>query len=83
MTQKELILKWIEEHGSITPAKMSGTVYYETIFGSETSKRCREMRARGSLESYQEGKFEVYRLKKLKPAFEPEQAEQQLKIKNF
>lgn len=72
MTQKELILKWIEEHGSITPAKMSGTVYYETMFGSETSKRCREMRAKGSLESRQEGKFEVYTLKKLKPALNPE-----------
>lgn len=51
MTQKELILKWISEHGYIIPAKISGRVYYETMFGSETSKRCREMRKMGELES--------------------------------
>jgi hypothetical protein len=32
------------------------------MFGSETSKRCRELRAIGSLKSHGEGKFEVFEL---------------------
>lgn len=60
MKQKQLILKWIEEHGFIMPAKMSGKIYHNTMFGSETGKRCRELRKEGILESRREGKFEVY-----------------------
>jgi len=73
MTQKELILKYIEEFGSITPARMGERAYKGEWFGSETSKRCREMRAEGILRSEPDGKFEKFYLtgkhdfSKLKP----------------
>lgn len=60
MTQYELILAWIKEHGFLIPAKISGKVYLGTMFGSETSKRCREFRLKGKLSSRKEGKFELY-----------------------
>lgn len=66
MTQAELIIEYIKEFGQITPAKMSGTIYKDEMFGSEVSKRCRELRARGTLESQQIGKFEVFKLKEKK-----------------
>lgn len=72
MTQAQLILDYLEQYGEITPAKMSGKIYKETMFGSEISRVCRRLRAKGSLESRQEGKFEVYTLKVMKPAFNPE-----------
>ena len=62
MTQKQLVMAWVEEHGSITPAKMAGTIYNDTMFGSETSKRCRELRSEGKLTSETQGKFEVFYL---------------------
>lgn len=72
MTQKTLILKWLEQFGRIVPAKMSGKVYMGVMFGSETSKRCREMRKAGVLTSWGEGKFEIFGLKpKLPPAYKP------------
>jgi hypothetical protein len=60
MTQPELVLAWISEHGAILPAKMGKVVYKGIMFGSETSKRCRELRKRGILESKREGKFERF-----------------------
>lgn len=60
MTQKSLILAWIDEFGRIMPAKMSGEVWKHEMFGSETSKRCRELRKCGILTSKPEGKFEVF-----------------------
>lgn len=62
MTQKDLIKTYIEEFGSILPAKMYGKVYKGEMFGSETSKRCREMRKSGLLRSEEEGKFERFYL---------------------
>lgn len=66
MTQKELIIAWLENTlqsgGEITPAKMGGSVWNGHMFGSETSKRCREMRKLGLLTSQKRGKFEVYKL---------------------
>lgn len=47
------------------PAKISGLVYMGTMFGSETSKRCRELRKAGILESTNDGKFEVFTLKEV------------------
>ena len=54
--QKEFILEYITEEGSITPARMIGKLYKandgETyMFPSELGKRCREMRAAGILDS--------------------------------
>lgn len=63
MTQNQLILEWIAEHGQITPAKMSGRLYKGEIFGSETSKRCRELRNMLKLESRKKGKFQEFYLK--------------------
>ena len=60
MTQKELVIEYIKEFGSILPAKMQGERYKNTIFGSETSKRCRELRQEGELKSKRAGKFEVF-----------------------
>ncbi len=62
MTQKELVLEYVREHGEILPAKISGLWYHGTMFGSETSKRCRELRKDGKLVSHGEGKFEVFTL---------------------
>lgn len=60
MTQKDLIIAYVEMYGSILPAKMSGKVFGGVMFGSETSKRCRELRSIGKLVSHGEGKFEVF-----------------------
>ena len=62
MTQKNLIEEYLEEFGSILPAKMAGKIYCGMMFGSETSKRCREMRADKMLKSEGEGKFERFYL---------------------
>jgi hypothetical protein len=62
LTQKELIIHYVEANGSITPAKMGGKLYLGQMFGSETSKRCRELRKAGKLISHGEGKFEVFGL---------------------
>ena len=51
MTQKELVLEYIKEKGSIVPARVGGSVFNGEFFGSETSKRCRELRAEGKLDS--------------------------------
>lgn len=60
LTQKKLILSYVLEYGSITPAKMYGTVYKGVMLGSELSRRCRELRAEGKLRSEGEGKFERF-----------------------
>jgi len=62
-TQTQLIIDYIKEFGSIIPAKMSGVIYKEQMLGSESTKRCRELRAKGILVSEREGKFEKFRLK--------------------
>lgn len=60
MTQKQLIKEYIKEFGSILPAKLSGVVYKGVMFGSETSKRCRELRQAGELRGEPDGKFERF-----------------------
>ena len=60
MTQKELVVSYVKEFGSILPAKIAGSTYKGYMFGSETSKRCRELRKDGVLQSHLEGKFEVF-----------------------
>ena len=59
-TQKELVLAYVAEYGHILPAKMGGVVWSGHMFGSETTKRCRELRAEGKLWSEPQGKFEVF-----------------------
>jgi hypothetical protein len=60
MTQHELILSWVDRYGKIVPAKMSGTAWNGGFYGSETPKRCRELRAKRILASCKDGKFEVF-----------------------
>ena len=60
MTQHQLVKEYILEHGSILPAKVGGHPYKGGFFGSETSKRCRELRKQGILTSVKEGKFERF-----------------------
>ena len=62
MTQKELIIQYIKQYKKITPAKMGGVYYLGQIFGSETNRRWRELRAEGVLSSRKEGRFEVFYL---------------------
>lgn len=74
MTQHELVVKFVQHYGSILPAKMGGQIFMGQMFGSETSKRCRELRnqiqgmwknpyGRQILDSVKEGKFEKFFLK--------------------
>lgn len=60
MTQHALVLKYIQQYGSILPAKMAGFKYLDGMFGSEAPKRCRELRAKGVLISKEDGKFERF-----------------------
>ena len=62
MTQKSLIMKYVMRFGSILPAKMAGHVMWRNMFGSETSRRCRELRAEGLLISQGEKRFERFYL---------------------
>lgn len=60
MTQNELLINYILEYGSATPAKLTGTPYKDGFFGSEISRRARDLRKAGRLVSVKEGKFEKY-----------------------
>jgi hypothetical protein len=64
MRQRDLIMDWVAQTGSITPAKMAGQLYHGLMFGSETSRRCRDLRGEGKLVSKQVGKFEVFYIPK-------------------
>lgn len=72
LSQKALCIRWIEEHGYILPAKMAGKIYYDTMFGSESSKRCRELRDKFILDSApfpDNPKFEMFYKRGQPPAF--------------
>ena len=58
-------MRYVEKFGSIIPAKMGGKVFMDTMFGSETSKRCRELRREGKLDSERVGKFEKFYFKEI------------------
>lgn len=73
MTQHQLILDWIQEHGSILPAKLYGTIYKGEMMGSELSKRCRELRKKGKLRSEKEGRFEKFYLNEPQTVFTPQE----------
>jgi len=62
-TQQQLVIDYCKENGEITPAKLVNTFWKGEHFGTELGKRCRELRARGTLLSRHEGRYEVFRLK--------------------
>ena len=62
MTQTEQVIYWIQEHGEITPARLGGKIYKGRMFGSETSRVCRTLRADGYLESKKTGRFTSFYL---------------------
>lgn len=51
-------------YGSILPAKMSGKVWNDYMFGSQIDRRCRELREGGHLRSKKEGRFTRFYLVK-------------------
>lgn len=57
-----MVLRFIHHIGKMKPAILGGIRYQGQIFGSETSKRCRELRALGLLDSHKEGKFAIFTL---------------------
>lgn len=63
MTQRNLVLTYLKENDSITPARMTGKVFKGTMFGSEISRVCRTLRAEGKLQSERVGKFEKFFIK--------------------
>ncbi len=69
MTQSQLILSYLKENDSITPAKMTSKVFKGTMFGSEVSRVCRSLRAKGKLQSERAGKFEKFYITKQNKSF--------------
>ena len=75
MTQHRLIIRYIDEYGSILPTKMAGVVYGGKMFGSEISARCRELRRHTlpyvqkypKLDSKSEGRFERFYFAGMEP----------------
>lgn len=57
MTQHELVIEYVKFNGSILPAKMSGKVWNDHMFGSAIDMRCRELRKDGVLTSTRDGRF--------------------------
>jgi hypothetical protein len=71
MTQEQQIMEWLKINDEIIPAKMSGKIFKDRMFGSETSRACRALRKKGILQSEPRGKFEVFWIKGRKPVAEP------------
>ena len=65
LTQKELVMEYVKEFGSILPAKMTGKIYKRTMFGSEISRACRALRADGILDSMGEKRFTRFFMKEV------------------
>lgn len=61
--QHDLAIYYCQEYGSILPAKMKGIVYRGVMFGSEITKRCRELVKEGIMVREWEGKFKRFYLK--------------------
>jgi len=59
-TQKEAVMEYVEFNGSIVPAKMIGKTWNGLFFGTEITRRCRELRQSGYFKSAREGKFEKF-----------------------
>ena len=72
---QKLVYEFVKEYGYIIPARMGGKFYRpqgrpQGQFGSETTKRCRELRGLGLLEDdkeHNEGRMGAFKLRILKP----------------
>ena len=51
ITQKQLIIDYIEKNGSIIPNEVKGTEFKKNLFGNDITKRCNEMVKEGFLSS--------------------------------
>lgn len=60
LTQHKLVIEYVIKYGSILPAKMGGKIFMKTMFGSETTKRCRELYKRELLDRDWDGKFKRF-----------------------
>ena len=58
--QQQHIYRYIGKFGYAHPAKLIGQIYEGKKFPAELSKRCRELRAMGLLESERDGKYEKF-----------------------
>lgn len=62
-TQKEIVMDYVNQHGSIVPARMGGKITTSGFFGSEVSRVCRKLREEGKLTSPSKrvnGKFKIF-----------------------
>ena len=62
MTNYQQILDYLTEFKEIIPAKMGGKIYKGIIWPSQLDKRCRELRAKGILTSFSDGKFTGFKM---------------------
>ncbi len=60
LSQQALIMDYLKRHKTIVPAKMSGSIYRGVMFGSEISRRCRELFKAKKLNKIREGRFMVF-----------------------
>lgn len=61
--QQNLVYEYIKEFGKISPAHKGGLMYRGKMFGSETTKRCRELEELGLVVGFRNGRFVDYKLK--------------------
>ena len=74
LTQKQMVIKYLEEFDFITPAKKSGSIYMGQMWGSEISRVCRTLRSQGILDckrSPENPKFMMFYLKRSNSITQP------------
>jgi hypothetical protein len=62
LIQEDAAMSYIKKHGSMIPARMIGKVYAGTFLGSEITRACRSLRAKGYLKSKIVDRFAVFTL---------------------
>lgn len=62
MTEKQALYDYIKANGEAIPAKLHGKVWMGHFFGSEVTRRARDLRKEGKVVSEKEGKFEKFYL---------------------
>lgn len=62
MSEKQALYDYIKTFGECIPAKLHGKVWQGHFFGSEITRRARDLRKEGKVVSEKEGKFEKFYL---------------------